>query len=382
MSGTLRPLTEILEAGEDERTEFKKSFGLPVVESLCAFANTRGGSVFVGVQDDGTVVGVNTGKETIQNWTNQIKLSTAPVLIPDIREYSHPKGTVVELVVDEYPVKPVSCKGRYYRRVKNANHQLTVREVVDWHTRTVTTSWDYFPDPNHTVADISLEKVASFVDLMSENRRHPVQDSALEVLRKFELLREQGITLGCYLLFMEDESVLSTIEMGRFQTETVIKDTARVKTDLFSEIEAVMDFVTKHINKNVIISGEPRHTERWEYPLDAIREIVVNAVVHRDYSRTSDTVIKVFDNRIEFYNPGKLPSDLSVEKFLSNEYTSVLRNKQIASVFKEAGIVEKYGSGIRRVREAFLNAGGKEPLFEELGEGFRVTVYSLDLNER
>jgi ATP-dependent DNA helicase RecG len=124
---------------------------------------------------------------------------------------------------------------------------------------------------------------------------------------------------------MKNESSLSTIELGRFQTATVIKDTARAKTDLFTEVDTVLSFVKKHINKNVIITGEPQHEERWEYPIDAIREIVINAIIHRDYTRSSDSVIKIFDDRIEFYNPGKLPPGLTVETLLSGRYMFPLR---------------------------------------------------------
>lgn len=165
--------------------------------------------------------------------------------------------------------------------------------------------------------------------------------------------------------------------VGRFQTPTLIKDTGRLKADLFSEVDATIAFITKHINRRVIITGVPQHEEVWEYPLPAIREIVINAIVHRDYRCASDTVVKIFDDRIEFYNPGKLPPGISLRNLLDNNYVSNPRNKQIATVFKEAGIIEKYGSGIRRIRDAFAILGSPEPIFEEIGEGFRVTIFPM-----
>jgi ATP-dependent DNA helicase RecG len=83
--------------------------------------------------------------------------------------------------------------------------------------------------------------------------------------------------------------------------------------------------------------------------MDAMREIVINMIVHRDYRSSNDSTIKIFDDRIEFFNPGKLLDDLTVEKIKTGKYKSYLRNKQVASIFKELELIEKYGSGVRRV---------------------------------
>jgi len=97
--------------------------------------------------------------------------------------------------------------------------------------------------------------------------------------------------------------------------------------------------------------------ERWDYPLEALREIVVNMIVHRDYMASSDSMIKIFDDRIEFFNPGCLMEGLSIKQLVRGNYISAIRNKQIASLFKEAGIIEKYGSGIKRILESMRSYG-------------------------
>ncbi len=101
-------------------------------------------------------------------------------------------------------------------------------------------------------------------------------------------------------------------------------------------------------------------------------------IVHRDYRASADSTIKIFQNRIELFNPGSLPESVSLEEILSGKSASNPRNKQIASIFKEAGIIEKYGSGIKRVRQAMLVAGAKEPIFELVGNFFKVTLYPID----
>jgi ATP-dependent DNA helicase RecG len=319
--------------------------------------------------------GVMIAKETLKDWQNQIKNSTAPSLLPDITEHKLDGKTIIAIHVEEMPLKPVSFKGRYYRRTLNANTQMTVSEMMDLHLRSFNTSWDYQIDPRHSLDDILLDKVSRFITMVNKHRATPITDKALEALRKFELLRNDAITNACYLLFTKDDSLLTTIEMGRFQTETIIKDSLRTQSDLFTQIETVIDFILKHINKRIIISGKAQHDEIWDYPLEAIRETVINAIIHRDYRSAADTVIKIFDDKIEIFNPGKLQGDLTISKLLSGDYVSMPRNKQIASVFKEAEIIEKYGSGIKRIRTSMINAGNPEPKFEEIGDGFRVTLF-------
>lgn len=98
-------------------------------------------------------------------------------------------------------------------------------------------------------------------------------------------------------------------------------------------------------------------------------------IVHRDYMDASDSVIKIFAERIEFFNPGCLMEGLSVRKLLRGDYISTIRNKQVAAIFKEAGVIEKYGSGIKRIIEAFRLYKLPDPSFEEMQNGFRVTVF-------
>src|SRR4030067_3665915 len=314
-------------------------------------------------------------EESVQAWINQAKQLTSHAIIPDVETVTIKDKNIVIFSVQESPIKPVACKGRYYKRIKNSNHQLSVSEVVNMHLRTFNSSWDFHIDEYHTEKDISLEKVQKFIERINVNKETSLMDDPLTVLQKFELMREGKITYACFLLFMAGESFISTIELGRFQTEIIIKDGATLKGDLFSEVEGVMDFIKKHINKAYIITGRPQRKERWDYPLDAIREIVINAIIHRDYTSTADSIIKVFDDKIQFFNPGGLPEGITIEKLLKGNYISDARNKKVAEVFKAAGLIERYGSGINRILNAFKDYGLFPPEFEEMTPGFMVTVY-------
>ena len=252
---------------------------------------------------------------------------------------------------------------------------MSINEISNLHLKTYQTSWDYYNDTRHRLDDISLVKVNDFIELSSNIRPYPILDDPMTVLKKFELLKGQAITNGCYLLFASEDSFATTIEVGRFSGETVIKDSVTIRSDLFNEVENVLRFILKHLDKAYIITGKTQREERWDYPLQALREIVVNMVVHRDYMDSNDSIVKTFDDRIEFFNPGRLMEGLSVDRLLRGNYTSAIRNKQVATIFKEAGIIEKYGSGIKRILEALRALGLPDPIFEEIQHGFRVTVF-------
>lgn len=110
--------------------------------------------------------------------------------------------------------------------------------------------------------------------------------------------------------------------------------------------------------------------------MPALREIVINMIVHRDYMSSGDSSVKIFDEYIEFFNPGHLPDTITIEQLLTDEYSSYSRNRKVAATFKEVQLIEKYGSGIRRIREAFEHYGLKTPKFENFQHGFRVIVYA------
>lgn len=279
------------------------------------------------------------------------------------------------LCVDEFPIKFVSCRGKYLKRVRNSNHQIPLHEISDLHLRSYQASWDFYSDARHGLDDISLAKIGRFIEISNRIRPNPIQDDPVTVLRKFELIREATITNGCYLLFAEDDTLLSTIEAGRFDSDTLIQDSLTIHTDLFGEVDAALSFIRKHINRSYIITGDKQREERWDYPLEALREIVVNMIVHRDTMSSSDSMIRIFDDRIEFFNPGRLMAGLTTEQLVRGSYVSAIRNKQIATIFKEAGIIEKYGSGIKRVLEYSRLYGLKDPLLEEMQDGFMATIF-------
>jgi len=368
---------------ESLTVEFKSSFKDDVIETLVAFSNTKGGTVYIGISDTGKAQGVHVEKETVQQWINEIKTKTSPHIIPDAEVLDIENKTVVAFFTIEYPIKPVSTRGKYYKRVGNSNHLLSTTEVANIHLQTIHSSWDYYPRPNKTLHDISLKKVEKAMNIIKRRDDNLQFESIEEFLKKNELLFDDNkISNGCFLMFSEGENLYSTIQMGHFASEIVIKDDVVNSDDILTQIDEVMLFIRKHISKELIITGKQiENIQRWQYPLEALREIVLNMIIHRDYTASSNSIIKIFSDHILFFNPGILPDSITIEQLKTNQYISTPRNRQIAKMAKEMGIIERYGTGIRRVRNMFIEYGLDEPQYEMISGGMAVTVFGLMFEE-
>jgi len=166
------------------------------------------------------------------------------------------------------------------------------------------------------------------------------------------------------------------IQVGRFAgvTKTHIVDTQEIAVYPILAIDEVIAFVKKHAMHGIEIKGA-RHTETWNLPLTAIREAIINAVVHADYAQQGAPIrLAIFDDRIEIENPGLLLFGLTVDEI--KQGVSKLRNRVIGQVFYRLGLIERWGSGIRRIVDSCLEVGFREPLFEEIGTHFRVTLFT------
>jgi ATP-dependent DNA helicase RecG len=392
---TSEELKKLMEGGESETVEFKASFGKEVLESACALANTKGGAILIGVTDRGEIKGTQVGKETLKDWVNQISQNSEPRLIPEIEVQEIKRKKVVLIWIKEFPLKPISVRGRYYRRVGTSNRLMPMHEIAEMHLQTTGMSWDKFPASNALIKNIDLEKVKSYIKKANDKGRRKIGsgEKPLQVLEKLELIKDGKPTWASVLLFNKQPQQYlsqSVIHCGRFKEETIVIDDRMIEGTLDEQIEEAMDFIRKNINVKFVMTGKPARDEIWDYPLEALREAVINAVCHRDYTISANTEIRIYDNELIVWNPGGLPLGLTIED-LYKPHPSILRNKGIGAVFYDLGLIEQWGSGIEKMRKVCANAGIPEPQFDE-NQGFRVVfrkdIYteeflrSIDFNER
>ena len=372
-------INDMLRQGESLTVEFKLTFDRETIETLVAFASTQGGTVLVGVADDGAVRGVTVGKETLNDWLGQVKSATSPAIIPDILPFDVAGKTVVMLRVHEYPVKPINTKGKYFRRVASSNHQLGLSEITDLYMQSLQLSWDSYPAAQESLDALSLDKIDKFIATVNECGRFTLDNSPLLALEKLKLIKDSKPTWAALLLFAE-KPLRHHIHIGRFKTPTLIIDDRQITDTLFEAVEQAMRFIVSHVSVSFHFDGGLQRKERFAYPLPALREALLNAVVHRDYANASDIQVKIHDDRLTIFSPGKLYGGLTLTELATDHYQSQTRNKLIAEAFYLTKNIEKYGSGLIRIRKELEAYPGVSLLMEETSGGVLVT-FALTVQE-
>jgi len=370
-------MQKLIASGESQTLEFKEDFDRETIETAGAFANTSGGLILIGVTDKGDIRGVQVGKETLSNWVNQISQSTEPRLISEIELKKIAGNNIAVIRVKEFPIKPVSVKGRCYRRVAISNRIMTPQEISEMHLHSTGASWDAFPSGDKTLEDLDLKKVERYIKEANAAGRRNIKESPKEVLDKLELVKNGKATWAAILLFGKEPQkplLQSAVHCGRFKLDkTQILDDLMVETDLIDQVDEVMKFVTRNISVRYEFEGKPKRKEVWEYPREALREAVINAIVHRDYTTPSNVQVEIYDDRIEIWNPGRLLPGITIQDLYKKEHKSVIRNKLIAQMFYDIGYIEKYGSGTIKIIELCKQHDIPSPEFKEASNGFSVT---------
>lgn len=371
---------EILTAGESEAVEFKSTFDKGTLETVSAFANTKGGVILIGVSDRGEILGVALSRETLRDWANQIVQGTG--VHPSFESIEYEGKSLVVVSVSESAIKPVLYRGRPYQRVGSTNRGMSVEELTRLVLESRDITWDELPEFYATIDDLDLEKIRTFIGLANRIGRRPIpeKEDPLSVLGKLGLIREGKPTRASVLLFGERPQSFhpqAILKMGRFKSETLIVDDKEIGGTLFEQVEGAMLYFRDRLQTRFEFIGEAQRKVSWEYPLDALREAVINAVCHRDYLTSALTQVKIHDDRLVVRNMGKLPDRLSPEK-LKREHESILRNRRIAEMFFYAGYIERWGGGTLKILEECRKSELPEPEFIDDGYGFSV-VFRTDI---
>ena len=339
-------LLQLIADGESLFVEFKETFGKETIETIVAFANTGGGFLFIGVSDKGILKGVEVSKSFLEKWQNQIKTATEPHIFPALSIINHAQKRFVLIQVQEYPIKPVAYKGRFFKRIGASNHLLTPDEIVELNIISLNASFDSFAVSDN-IEKLIPEALDTFYKDIDESGRYSPSGNIENDLEKLGFVKEGHLTRAAELLFGNHHT---GIHIGRFKSRHTIIDDLMIRAPLMQAIDETMEFIKKNIRLGYEFTGELKRKETWQYPLPALRELLLNAVIHKDYRNPTDVIIKIFDESIEFTNPGKLFGTLKLEELSTDFYRSSHRNKLLAEAFYLTGDVEKYGTGFIRIR--------------------------------
>ena len=182
---------------------------------------------------------------------------------------------------------------------------------------------------------------------------------------------QNNVPTNAAMILFSKENLLYHVHIGRFKTPSMIIADKMINGNLFDVVEESLQTIIGHLKFAFEISGRTtQRTEIPEYPLDAVRELLLNSLIHRDYKISTDVQIKIFDQKIYFFNPGGLYGNITEQDLLTDTYHASTRNKQIAEAFYLTHDIEKYGSGFIRIRQAIANYPTMKFDFHELGDGF------------
>lgn len=250
---------------------------------------------------------------------------------------------------------------------------LSLEEIVDLRQQSLDISFDAHA-VEEGLSTLDTKLMEKFIDQVNSKGRVTLLDDMLTNMTKLKLIKAGKPTLAAMLLFGNHGY---SIHIGRFKATDTIIDDLLIKAPLLPALEEAMIFIKKHINLSYEFDGSLERKEIWQYPLDVIREFLLNAVVHRDYKNATDLVIKIFDDRIVFSNPGTLFGSLTLKDLEKDDYISSIRNKLLAEAFFLTGDIEKYGTGFIRIRKQLKESKTVTYKISEVGDFFRVELLEI-----
>ena len=373
----IEQLEELLKQGEGYNLEFKESYAKDIATEVCAFANAAGGTLLIGVRDNGTLKGVhydNAKASHLQDTISRIN----PRLEVKVEAVEHQGQTLVVITCPTGPRKPYITSGAIYVRVGPNTQKLTTAEEM----------FDFFQRSDRVFFDEAECQAFRYPEDFDHNkfsafRKQSGMDDVLEerlLLENLQLFTTNGLMKNAgVLLFAKDVSrFVSTAAVRcllfKGTTKRYILDDKLVEGSLIEQYQGAITYLQSKLELRYDIEGQgagPRR-EYLELPEVALREAVLNALTHRDYyERGAQIMVEVYDNRVEVTNPGGLVAAVPVEQFGQRSFS---RNPLVFGLLHRAHLIEKVGSGVARMRNAMQSAGLPPPVFSLEGI-FGVVLY-------
>ena len=361
---------------ETQTVEYKQTWRDDFLKEICGFANARGGTLYIGINDKGDIIGIRQAKQLMEKLPNQCIMTMG--IAPDVNLHEKQSKQYISLTVKPSE-QAIAYKGKYYFRSGTTLQELTGAALSDFLLGKMNLTWDSMPVQDATLDDIDEDAIRYFVQRGIGCGRLTAKASAQtpeQILDHLNLIDKQGrLRMAAILLFGKNPQQFvfgAVFRIGRFKTNTDLLFQDEVKGNIIEMADEVMDYLRgKYLYAPVHYEGMQR-VEELEIPETALRELLYNAIVHRDY-RGVHTQMKVYDDRIRLWNDGILPDGYNLQSLIE-EHSSYVRNKLIANAFYIAGFIENWGRGIEKVQEEFAAAALPMPVFETNSGGVLVTI--------
>jgi ATP-dependent DNA helicase RecG len=363
---------------EQQNIEYKQSWHDDYLKWICGFANANGGVIYVGKDDEGRVIGISNYKKLMDEIPNKVK-DLMGILV-DINLLTENELKYVEIITQPYAV-PISLRGRYYYRSGSTKQELIGAALTDYLLRKSGKTWDEVTEPSASLDDIDDNSIKVYIKAALQTGRIADVEglNKSEFLAKLRLTDENGnIKRAAIILFGKDIAKFynnCVVKIGRFGIDGGDLKFQEIEegniTHLLKEVPEQLN--RKFFTKAVSFEGIQR-IEKGEYPAAAIREMLLNALVHRNYLGSSLIQISIFNNYFNIWNEGELPVGISLDS-LKRQHPSRPRNLLIADVCFKGGYIDAWGSGTLKIISACKEAGLPEPNIIEQDGGLLVTLY-------
>lgn len=379
---------------ESQNIEYKSTWRDEYLKWICGFANANGGAIFIGKDDNGKVVGIANAKKLLEDIPNKVKDTLG--IITDVNLHSSTKGDFIEIIIEPYPY-PVNYKGQYHYRSGSTKQELKGTALDKFLLQKKGKRWDGVPVPNVSVNDLKQKTFDFFRKRALKSQRieeEVLTDTNELLIENLQLNENKYLKRAAIMLFHPEPEKFVTgayIKIGYFESDDDLKFQDEIHGNLFEQIEQAIDLLfTKYIKAEISYEDINR-VEKYEYPKVAVREALLNAVAHKDYTGGVPVQISVYHDKIIFWNEGQLPENWTVENLLI-KHPSKPFNPDIANTLFRSGYIEAWGRGTLRMIKECEKAGLPKPVYFYDMSGFfvefRKDIYnkeylkSLDLNDR
>ncbi|MBF0543175.1 MAG: putative DNA binding domain-containing protein [Candidatus Riflebacteria bacterium] len=370
---------------ENQNIEFKESWRDEHLKWICGFANAGGGKLVIGRDDQGNVVGLKDTQKLLEDIPNKVR-DILGVMV-DVDFFQEGGKGYLEIKVNEYS-NPISFKGEYFYRSGSTNQVLKGAALARFLLRKQGLHWDSIALPRMKVSELDQEAILFFKNqaLLSKRLDRTItKESTLSLFEKLHLLDEKKLKRAAVLLFHSDPEKFVTgacIKIGYFENDADLRYQDEVHGPLLKQVDRTIEIIKAKYFKALISYKGLQRIETYPVPEVALREAILNAVVHKDYSSGAPIQISVYSDKLMIWNPGQLPLDWSLEKLLT-KHSSQPFNPDVAAVFFRAGLIEAWGRGIAEMLNSCQEEGLLPPKVKFDSNGIWVNFFfssALSLN--
>ena len=368
---------------EKQNIDFKRVWKDDYLMWVCGFANAQGGTLYIGKDDDGTVIGLDKVKHLMEVIPN--KITSLMGIVADVNHHIENGLDYIEIVVEPQP-NPVSCKGEYHYRSGSTKQELRGAALDKFILEKYGKKWDSVAIPRVSIDDLKQETFELYKNRGVEANRLDEsckKESNQQLLENLKLMEGGLLKRAALLLFHPDPETFVTgayIKIGYFKSQSDLLFQDTIHGNLFEQVEKTMELLLTKYTKALVSYDGLHRFETYEYPKEALREAILNSVSHKIYEGCTPIQIRVYPDMIKIWNEGRLPENWSVEDIIES-HSSRPYNPDIANAFFRSGYVESWGRGISKMEEKCIQAGLPKPIIENKGSDFWITFKKDIYNE-